>query len=533
MTAYYVPSAAHGEHARQVPDSHWRSASVFNLFRSLIAGGLLLTVLMVRQDMFLELEHREVFRWLTASYLALSIIYAFCLRARWPSLDVLLTCQVAGDVVVIVMLMHLAGGFRSGIGVMLLPYLAAAGLISRGRMTLFHAAMASIALLLQQGYHFMATEGNTGDFFPVGMLSIGCFATAWLAYRLASYASESQRLAERRGVDLANMAQINRLVIQDVSDGVLVLDARGVIRQFNQQAERLLGRGMMAGKTLVGDFCPALQVAIVAWQGGQTSTGYLELDGARRLVRPRFVPIRTIHADGGVVVFLEDIERLQREAQQLKLAALGRLTANIAHEIRNPLSAISHAAQLLGEEAPDKTSLRLANIIHDNAQRLERMVREVLDLNRRDRAQATELRLHDWLAAFIEEFREVESIGAQVPLECPLGVVISFDEGQLHQVLWNLCRNGWRYCRQEDGSLRLLVASHGDAWVLEVRDDGPGVPEHLIPQLFEPFFTTDSKGTGLGLYIAREICAGNDSMLAYAPLRSGGCFRITFPSRPA
>jgi len=533
VTAYYVPSTAFVESGRRVPDTHWRSASVFNLFRALIAGGLLLTVLLVRQDLFLEMEHREMFRWLTATYLALSIIYAFCLRARWPSLDLLLTCQVAGDVVVIVALMHLAGGFRSGIGVMLLPYLAAAGLISRGRMTLFHAAMASIALLLQQGYHFMTSEGNTGDFFPVGMLSIGCFATAWLAYRLASYASESQRLAERRGVDLANMAQINRLVIQDVSDGVLVLDARGIIRQFNQQAERLLGRGMMAGKTIASDFCPALHMAITSWQGGQTSTAYLELESTRRMVRPRFVPIRTVHADGGLVVFLEDIERLQREAQQLKLAALGRLTANIAHEIRNPLSAISHAAQLLGEEATDKTSLRLATIIHDNAQRLERMVREVLDLNRRDRAQATELRLHDWLAAFVEEFCEVEAIHAKLLLDCPQGAVVIFDEGQLHQVLWNLCRNGWRYCRKEDGSLRIVVASHSDAWVLEVRDDGPGVPEHLVPQLFEPFFTTDSKGTGLGLYIAREICAGNDSMLEYAPSASGGRFRIAFSARPA
>lgn len=528
MTTYYVPSPLVVETARQVPDAFWRSASFFNLFRSVIATALLFTVLFAHNMLFPEVKNRFTLVWLISLYLGLCLIHTMCMRRRWPSFHVLLTLQVGSDIALIIVLMELSGGFRTSIGIMLLPYLAAAGLVSRGKTTLFHAALASLALLIQQSFQMLQGENDSKDLFSAAMLSITCFATAWLAHRLSLFATESQKLAERRGIDLANMAQINRLVIQDVSDGVLVLDEAGVIRQFNQQAERLLGHGMVAGKTVLAEFCIPLGATISAWQAGQTAPGQIDLEGGHRTVRPRFVPIRTVYADGGVVVFLEDMERLRREAQQLKLAALGRLTANIAHEIRNPLGAIGHAAQLLAEDTTEPTAARMVKIIIDNTHRLDHMVREVLDLNRRDRAQPTELHLQPWLEAFIREFREVEAIQVSIALECPAGVTIRFDEGHLHQVLWNLCRNGWRYCRKADGSLRLVVSRRDEVWSLEVRDDGPGVPDHMVAQLFEPFFTTEAKGTGLGLYVAREICAGNGGLLEYIPSSSDCRFRITF-----
>jgi two-component system sensor histidine kinase PilS (NtrC family) len=424
---------------------------------------------------------------------------------------------------------------KTGIGLLLLPDLAAAGLISRGRTTLFHAALASIALMLQQ--LLQLADGGSVDFFQAAMLSIACFASAWLAFRLAGYASESERLAERRGADLANMAQINRLVMQDVTDGVMVLDEVDVVRQFNPRVEQCLGEGLIAGKTRLEDYSPALARALDHWREGGTPT-MTEFEASKLRVRPRFLPVKVGASSSGTVVFLEDTGRLRREAQQMKLAALGRLTANIAHEIRNPLSAIGHAAQLLAEDSTDPATLRLTRIITDNSKRLERMVREVLDLNRRDRADPVDIRLHDWLSGFVEEFVEVEKLPFAVLLDCPKGAVARFDEGQLHQVLWNLSRNGWRYCSKQEGALHLVVARVDDSWALEVRDDGPGVAPEDIGKLFEPFFTTDAKGTGLGLYIAREICAGNDSVLEYisaTPQRqpSGACFRIVFPARPS
>ncbi|MBV8464346.1 MAG: hypothetical protein JO218_00230 [Burkholderiales bacterium] len=513
------------------PETFWRSAKVFNTFRAVIAVTLLIVTGLFHRQLFPDVPHTALLTGLSAVYIGFTLLYWVCLRTRWPRFQLLLTVQVASDIVYIVLLMQFAGGLRTGVGLLLLPYLAAAGLISRGRTTLFHAALASIALLLQQAWNAVNGVGVV-DFVQAALLSIACFATAWLAFRLASYATESEALAEKRGQALANLAQVNRLVLQDVSDGVLVLDEFGVVRQFNQRAEMLLGTGLVAGKTHLDDYNPDLARAMAGWLAGDLPT-IIEFDEGRQSVRPRFMPVRVGVAANGTVVFLEDVHRLRREAQQLKLAALGRLTANIAHEIRNPLSAITHAAQLLAEDAQDAASSRLTRIIMDNAKRLDRMVQEVLDLNRRDRAEPVDLRLHLWLREFAAEFRKTEDLAADVEVECPMGAVARFDAAQLHQVLWNLCRNGWRFGSKQAGSLRLVVARRNDAWVLDVHDDGPGVRPEDIAKLFEPFFTTDAKGTGLGLYIAREICAGNDSVLEYIPKPDGACFRITFPVRPA
>ncbi|TSJ91572.1 two-component system sensor histidine kinase NtrB [Chitinimonas sp. BJB300] len=513
------------------PDAFWRSAKIFNLFRAAMVASLIVANWSLSPNLLFDKGDRISVNWASMAYLCLISGYTLCLRYRWPTFRLLLGIQVGSDILFIVGVMHIGGGFQSGIALMLLPYLAGAGLISRGSTTLFHAAMASIALLGQQGYQYFFDGGRASDWFQVAMVSSACFATAWLAHRLASYATESEQLAARRGNELANMAQINRLVIQDVSDGVLVLDELGVVRQFNQQAERLLGRGMVVGRTVLREFSPALARALSGWREGDSTLAPNPASNQR--VRPRFMPVQVGSSATGTVVFLEDIERLQREAQQIKLAALGRLTANIAHEIRNPLSAISHAAQLLAEDADDPASKRLTQIIGDNTKRLNQMVQEVLDLNRRDRADPVDIRLHEWLTLFVAEFKEVEGIQADIVLECPQGATARFDEGQLHQVMWNLCRNGWRYCSQKDGGLSVKVGPTEDAWAIQVRDDGAGVSSEDMGKLFEPFFTTDAKGTGLGLYIAREICAGNDSVLEYVPVSLGACFRITFPSRPA
>jgi two-component system sensor histidine kinase PilS (NtrC family) len=227
------------------------------------------------------------------------------------------------------------------------------------------------------------------------------------------------------------------------------------------------------------------------------------------------------------VLFLEDTTRSREEAQQLKLAALGRLTANIAHEIRNPLAAISHATELLGEERRDAQRVRLTRIIHDNTQRLERLVAEVLQLSRRDRQAPERIRLRRWLTPFIEEFVANESVPPErFVVEAPAEAAIEFDPGHLHQVMWNLLTNAVRYARTEPAAIRISARTVADRVELSVIDNGPGVPTSSHGQLFEPFFTTDSKGTGLGLYLARELCAANRALLEYVREASGAHFRM-------
>jgi two-component system sensor histidine kinase PilS (NtrC family) len=262
-----------------------------------------------------------------------------------------------------------------------------------------------------------------------------------------------------------------------------------------------------------------------------------QADASGRQLRARFVPVGG-DARQGVVIFLEDMGKIQAQAQQFKLAALGRLTAGVAHEIRNPLSAISYANELLLEEdAWPPTQHRLLEIIRDNTRRLEKMVQEVLQLNRRDRAQKEPVALAEFAVRFVEDFCQIEKVDAAVfALDIPAGLPPAcFDRGHLNQVLWNLCRNAVRHCRRQAGSVRLEArpaAREGYALELRVADDGPGVDEAARARLFEPFFTTSSQGTGLGLYVAREIGEANDAALEYDGERTGGCFRLLMRGEP-
>jgi two-component system sensor histidine kinase PilS (NtrC family) len=215
------------------------------------------------------------------------------------------------------------------------------------------------------------------------------------------------------------------------------------------------------------------------------------------------------------------------QSRQLKLAALGRLTANIAHEIRNPLAAISHAAELLAEENRQPGRDRLNRIIRDNAKRLDRMVKDVLELNRRDRVQAEPIRVASFLEIFVDDLVQNEGYRREVfRVEADADAVVDFDRVHLNQILWNLARNAWRHSQQRPDSIQITLARSGGRVELRVIDDGPGVPEHLRGQLFEPFFTTYSSGTGLGLYIARELCAANGAELVYGDRSQGAEFRI-------
>jgi two-component system sensor histidine kinase PilS (NtrC family) len=231
------------------------------------------------------------------------------------------------------------------------------------------------------------------------------------------------------------------------------------------------------------------------------------------------------------VVFLEDVGRLRAQAQQMKLVALGRLTASIAHEIRNPLSSINHAAELLGEsERGQAGDDRLVAIIRDNVFRLDRIVQEVLYLNRRDRAQAESIEARDFLEKFVADFALTEKVPAEVVrLDVRTLQRMGFDRQHLHQVLWNLLRNAWRHGSKAPGSIRVSLAPSEipGRLALEVADDGPGVAPELQANLFEPFFTTEPQGTGLGLYIARELCEGNGASIEYREGGPGGRFRIT------
>ena len=239
----------------------------------------------------------------------------------------------------------------------------------------------------------------------------------------------------------------------------------------------------------------------------------------------RCIPLSA--ADKSMVLVLEDLTQAEQAAQRIKLAALGRLTANIAHEIRNPLSAISHAAQLLHEEAHGPAQARLPQIIENNARRIDQLVQDVLSLNRRDRIKPESINT-ETLRTLVAELCQAEDIpGEAVIVGMQTAHPFSFDPEHLRQIVWNLLRNGWRYCRQQPGSVHLSLRHSGNTLLLDVSDDGPGVAPENQAKLFEPFFTTDPQGTGLGLFLARELAEANGAGLYYVASESACTFRLT------
>jgi two-component system sensor histidine kinase PilS (NtrC family) len=527
-TPAQTPGAGQPAAVSEVSESFWTSLRFFNFYRILIAASLLLAVVIYGDLLNLGSFAPRAFAYTAVAYFVLAVLYQAVIR-QWPwYFNTQLSVHVLTDVAALTMLMWASGGIRSGIGVMLLVSLAAAALVSGGSLMLFYAAVASIALLLEQTYWVLAQDASTAGYLQPGLLSIGYFATALITNQLAQRVIRNERVARQRGADLAIQLRVNQLVIRDVQDGVLVVDSNGLVRQQNPAAAALLGAAPELDQ--IENYSSELAGRLAHWRDGAGDARCeILFPGSGRRVRARFI---RAGVDGGSfsLVYLEDLSRREAEAQQLKLAALGRLTASIAHEIRNPLSSITHAGDLLLEEA-DEASRRLVTIIHDNAHRLDKMVKDVLELSRRDRVQRQRIALAPYLAEFVEEFSRVEGI--------PSGAIafepgaareggVDFDPVHLRQVVWNLLRNAWRHGHKLPGSVRIALRGRADRLELHVIDDGGGVPKALQAQLFEPFFTTFSRGTGLGLYIARELCAANAALLDYLDGPSGADFRIRF-----
>jgi two-component system sensor histidine kinase PilS (NtrC family) len=511
-------------------ETHWKSLQYFNTYRLCIAALLWVSSLVAPSPFSILSPDGGVFHITVTSLYLLAVSASLLVRRYYrQQFNLQLTVQVVVDIVVLTLLVYAGGGLRSGLGAMLLVTLAAASLVGQGRLVLFYAALATLALLFEQSYRALEIDFEMADFFQTGVFCIGFFAVAISARLLASRVIANEQLARKRGIELKNQTLISQRIIEDMQDGVLVLDRAGRVKQNNPRAVRLLGLGDPSERR-VDSYSSELAQGFWEWCKRASDEPMLVRAPASGLqLRARFVA--TASSESDVLVFLEDMGRVHEQARQLKLAALGRLTANIAHEIRNPLSAINHAGELMHEECVGQPNERLLRIILDNSKRLERIVSNVLELGRRDRAHIEAIDLRQSLPTLIEEYSAKEKVApAVIRFDCTGGGIVNFDRSHLHQVVWNLLGNALRHSRQGEGSVRISVADDvRDGWVdLHIIDDGPGVDENHREQIFEPFFTTHSRGTGLGLYIARELCEANGARLdlVNASAGTGADFRI-------
>ena len=494
-------------------EASWRPFQYFNLYRLILAGLVLLAALLPEGWVApLHLDYSLPFMLAALAYLTM-VAAGFLASIYWQNrFNFQLSLQVMTDVLAIGTWMLVTGGIGGGIGTLMLVSLATASLVGRGRLVLFYAALATLATLGGQVFGVLFRNFEPASIVQAGILSAGFFATAILARLLGQRLMVNEELARQRGISLENQRRISQRVIERMQDGVLVVDSAGQVQRHNPMAAEMLGGAPEPG-ALLADCCAPLAVAMKDWQSSAVaSVEIVPLTGGE--LRARFE--QTDSSAGEVLVYLEDLGRIQERAQQLKLAALGRLTASIAHEIRNPLSAIGHAGELLREERRGAMQDRLLKILSDNVARLNRIVADIVELGRRDRMQAEYLPLGDFCTQFVDSFTSFQNVASDViVVEADDDVGICFDRTHLHQILWNLLDNACRHGQKLPGSVRLRAcAGKAEGLVeLHVADDGGGVPEAERGQIFEPFFTTHHLGTGLGLFIARELCEANGASL--------------------
>ncbi len=512
--------------------AHRRELYFFTLYRVLQAAMLVLAT-HGPFDGLVNLTHPQVARWLSLVYLLLALVFLLMGRRSKRPLPTQVAMALGVDIAVALLAKYSIVGVESGVSLLLLVNLGAAAVILSLQASLAFAIVAAAGTVAEYVYSQLGEQSAGRSLAPAVMYAVTYVAISLLCHLLGRQMRESAALADQRGVELASLSQLNELIIRRMRTGVLVLDSVGHVRLMNEAAWMLLGEPKPDQRELEA-LSAGLHQRWKRWRGDQQQdTGPLALVADRPLVSPHFATLAM--SDELFVVFLDDSALVSRRAEELTLSTLGRLSASIAHEVRNPLAAIHHAAQLL-EESTDlpTTDRRLVEIIVNHCGRMNDTIENVLALSRRERSRPESIELAHWVQRFVEEFNTSHFIDRNTILtsagQRPLHAVI--DPRQLHQVLSALVQNALTYGRLPDQPASIAISARqlgsGGAPVVEVIDRGPGVPPSVVASIFEPFYTTSEFGSGLGLYIARQLCEANQARLDYVSVAGGGsCFRIT------
>lgn len=521
-------------------ENEWRLLQIYLYYRLLLAASLITAYIFTDTKAGTSSgEDQQLYFATTSTYLVLAILSLLTARLRTGRLGIQVFIIIVTDILVIGILEYAKGQTSSNLTILLVVAVAAGGILVEGKLSTFFAAIATLAVLYRQGYAaFMRGSLSQEDLVQSALIGIACFGTAILAQQIARRLRESAELAGKQAKDLANLEELNHHIIQRMRTGILVVDGSDEILLINDAGWKMFGMPRMSDHAKLENISPELSQQLAQWRENvhvRTKPFRTSMLGPE--VQPNFTSLDTGEGNNALI-FIDDNSRMAQQAQQLKLASLGGLTASIAHEIRNPLGAISHAAQLLQESTQlNKGDARLAEIIHQHCVRMNRVIENVLQLSRRKPVQPELLNMREWLLGFIEEYKATQNEPVEIDFKITQpDLTFRIDPSQIGQVLTNLFQNGLRYSEKNTGKRFLRVVAdfsiQTEQPYLDIIDRGPGVPDDMRDKIFEPFYTSEKSGTGLGLYIARELCEANQARLDYIPTKTGSCFRITF-SHPA
>jgi len=526
-----APSSSIIDRIESIPT---RELYFFALYRVLVAALLSALVFGPLTSMVGDAHQPLLAQSVSVAYLLISVALLIWGRnERW--LQRIVFGSVMVDIIAATLLSHALPGASAGVSMSLLFNIAAAGLLLPLSRAMLIALLASAASVAEYIWQMLEGGQNTRTLAELAMFVTSYLALTFIAYQIGSRTRRTQQLADQRGAEVANLFEVNELIIRRMRTGVLVVDTNGRITLANEAATALLGdmEGALATERVALNMAsPELARRLQRWRNGwHEDETPLQLAPEQAEVLPRFA--RLLADSDMSLIFLDDTTVVSRRAESLTLSTLGRFSASLAHEIRNPLAAINYATQLL-EESEDlgEADRRLLQIIHQQCQRTNGIVESVLALARRERANPENLDLAAFVRRFVIEYRQtlsLENDSLEAVIREP-SVVAMMDPRHLHQVLTALVHNALKYGRvaDEPARIRIRVASAERNAVIDVMDRGPGIPDAIATQLFRPFYTTSEHGTGLGLYIARELCRANQAQLDYVSIPAGGaCFRLT------
>jgi len=514
----------------------WRPLRQINQYRLLLALGLLVVFFKDGWLNFLGSEHPGIFLASAITLLCSSILFLFLSIREHPKLETQVILSNASDILLITLLTHSSGGLSSSLSILLIINVTATGIFLKGKHPFVFAALASIAVLGEQTFNFLDKSSDAAEYTHAGLLGLVFFSTSFLASTLSSRVRRSEKLATEREEDIISLEILNDDIIQNMRTGIIVVDNKGYIRMSNSSSESLLGNIPLQNNPLLKNILPALDIRLLEWKD-QPNMNQKSIRQEQGLpdIQPGFRELHhTGKGTGDTLIFLEDATQLNQRFQQIKLASLGRLTASIAHEIRNPLSAINHASQLLQESELKPADKQLTDIITTQVQRLDKVIQNVLQLSKENKSSNETINLKDWLPSFCNEFKQNNDLtDNQLTLsQLNEDTMILFDSSHLNQVMNNLCSNSINHNNHEHGDINISISygfddQFGQPYI-EVKDNGLGIPKEVIEQIFDPFFTTSNKGTGLGLYITKEMIESNRGRIRYISAETRSCFKIHF-----
>ena len=508
---------------------NWTSVRLLNVYRLGLAA-IFFAQSFISPSPLLTIVNLSLYSWTSFAFLLLAIIWIVAAWIERRGFQNQVTLQIYSDTIIIILLMHACGGISSGLGMLLIISVAISGLLTEQTLATLFASLASLGLLAEHIYSITNIPGYTGTSTQVGILGASLIATAVITHNLMTRVRSSEQLIQQRERDVALLSALNQEIIENLQAGVIVLSRNDQIRHINQAALDMLHLANIKSISLQKD-CPKVLAALEAWRGNPGDAPSSEI-GINNIQ----ISFRELQFEGqpNTMIFLNDISSIRDSMQQAKLASLGHLTASIAHEIRNPLGAISYAAELLNENDDLlEADGRMIEIINQHTLRINNIIEDILKISRSSPTVKEQIDLETWLPDFIDDFCqsglvEAESFELEIDANHPL---MQFDTGHLSQILTNLCTNAVVHGDSEAPITIRVFTTEAYPLCIEVADRGPGVDAEILDQIFEPFYTTSHQGSGLGLYICGQLCELNNAFLtARANQHNGTSFILQMTS---